>query len=85
MGRDEVRFVDFFVDVINKRLLTKFFLAIEKDVFAFLSLFSLCAFIVIFIVLHVKQKKQPQFIFENRPEKTSNTDPGFGYKKHEIN
>ena len=34
--------------------------AIKFDYFVFLSLFSLCSFIVVFIVLYVKQKREAQ-------------------------
>ena len=49
--------------------------------FVFLSVFSLCSLIVIFIDFHVKQKRSPQFKkktreskFENKAKNTSNTD-----------
>ena len=58
-----------------------YFFAIEYDFFfVFLSVFSLCSLIVIFIDFHVKQKRSPQFKkktreskFENKAKNTSHT------------
>ena len=81
-GEGEPDFHTFFADVMNEWPLTKLFFChwIWFFFFVFLSVFSLCSLIVIFIDFHVKQKRSPQFKkktreskFENKAKNTSHT------------
>ena len=57
-GYGDQNFRLFFADVMNEGLLIKFFFATEYYFFfVCLYVFSLSSFAVIFIVLHIKQKR----------------------------